>query len=546
MSINSEDNTVYVLQSAARKLKIRVTKSSIREFLLAHPHYPTLKSICDALQEWHVSHYPLRLESAEIKELQVPFIAHLNVSGGQLVFVEKIQDSRVFYQAYAGKTQKELFETFAVKLSGAVILMEADSHSGERQYRDNRQNEVLNRMLLPLGITTILLLLFFNLFLNSGGSIFQFQTMGWALAITKLAGITACIFLILKELKIANKLTQKICSFSTKTDCDTVLSSGASRLFGWTTWADAGLIYFTGTLVYLFGTTGDTSLNVLALISFFSLPYPLFSIWYQGIKLKKWCPFCLAVQIILIVEFVLLYPQLKSFSVNGTDILRFLASVITPMVIWMLFKDRYNQFEKQEKEHVSYLKIKRNPAVFRFLLTQSGHVDFEGLDDTLVLGNENAPVRLTAFLSLYCDPCARAFRQLKVLLDSCPEIRVNPVFSIYSDEETLKVMNVLYYCYQTKGSKAAIEFLDQWYSRQKISRKKLYDQVILPTDFNPAEQLGKKNAQLFEAYKVEGTPTIYISGYKFPSQYELNDLKQFTDELKTLTMESKRQEAYAN
>ena len=357
MSTNSKDNTVYVLQSAARKLKIRVTKSSIREFLLAHPHYPTLKSVCDALKEWHVNRYPLRLESAEIKELQVPFIAHLNVSGGQLAFVEKIQDSRFFYQAYAGKTQKELFEVFAGKLSGAVILMEADSHSGERQYRDNRQNEVLNRMLLPLRITTILLLLFINLFLNSGGSIFQSQTMRWALAITKLAGITTCIFLILKELKIANKLTQKICSFSTKTDCDTVLSSGASRLFGWTTWADAGLIYFTGTLVYLFETTGDTSLSVLALISLFSLPYPLFSIWYQAIKLKKWCPFCLVIQIILIVEFVLLYPQLKSVSVSGADILRFLASVITPMIIWMLFKDRYNQFEKQEKEHVSCLDL---------------------------------------------------------------------------------------------------------------------------------------------------------------------------------------------
>ncbi|MGV8137963.1 MAG: hypothetical protein AB2L20_22360 [Mangrovibacterium sp.] len=44
----------------------------------------------------------------------------------------------------------------------------------------------------------------------------------------------------------------------------------------------------------------------------------------------------------------------------------------------------------------------------------------------------------------------------------------------------------------------------------------------------------------------EGTPLFMSGKHKFPSQYELNDLKQFTDEFRTLTLESKRQEAHVN
>jgi hypothetical protein len=40
-----EDNTVAVLQKAIRFLKIRITKSGIKESLKSNPDYPTLKSV---------------------------------------------------------------------------------------------------------------------------------------------------------------------------------------------------------------------------------------------------------------------------------------------------------------------------------------------------------------------------------------------------------------------------------------------------------------------------------------------------------------------
>jgi len=48
----AEDNTIFVLQKALRIHKAKVTNGSVKEFLLSHPRYPSLKSVCDGLKKW--------------------------------------------------------------------------------------------------------------------------------------------------------------------------------------------------------------------------------------------------------------------------------------------------------------------------------------------------------------------------------------------------------------------------------------------------------------------------------------------------------------
>ncbi|MEL7585423.1 MAG: vitamin K epoxide reductase family protein [Prolixibacteraceae bacterium] len=540
-----EDNTIFVLQRAIRYFKIRVTDGTIKRFLLSHPYYPTLKSVCDALKKWKVDYYPLELNTEEIRKLEIPFIAHLKTAGGLLVFVEKITD-QVSYIAYPGRIRKESYHTFAEKLSGAVILMEKNGYSGEQDYVQKRHNEILDRALFPLAIITVLSFLLLSSFLSHGGSISQSSSLGLELLVTNITGLSACIFLTMKEFKIQNLFSDKICGFNSKTDCDTVLSSDASRFFGWANWADVGLIYFTGTLLFLFGIRENASFGILALVSAFSLPYPVFSIYYQSVKLKKWCPFCLIVQLVLIAEFVILLPALNEIPFNDINILKFLISFSAPAVFWLLFKARHKKSRELQQEQISYLRIKRDPLIFHFLITQSDYTEFPKLTSELVLGNLNAQVTLTAFLSLYCGPCAQAFKQLKSLLENSSDIKIHAVFSPYNDEETLKLINIIYYLHEFGGSKATTDFLYRWYSTEKASRKAVSDSIILPENFNKAEQVRAENTNLFEKYQVEGTPTIYVNGYKFPKQYEYQDIGYYIDDIKKFMMESKRQEAHYN
>ncbi len=549
MKARKEDNTIFVLQTLIRRSRIKVSDSAIKEFLLSHPYYPTLKSICDALKKWKVDYYPLKLELAEIRDLGRPFIAHLNVSGGQLAFVEPLTNGQVSYAVHKGRTLKESFDVFSKKLSGAVILIDKGKNSGEKKYRGKRQHEMLTKSLLPLTIITILLLLLWNLFLNFRNLIVHPGINIVELLITKFIGIAASVFLILKEWKISTRLTEKICHFNSQTDCDAVLSSPASRLFGWISWADAGLIYFTGTLLFLSGIPANASLGLLALISLLSLPYPIFSIYYQSVKLKKWCPFCLVVQLVLIAEFIILFPFLQTLTFPSIEeILRLLLSFLVPALFWLTFKTWQDQSGKLEEKQASLLMLKRDPDLFRFLLTKNGYTEFPEVEekDALVLGNPNAPVVLTAFLSLYCNPCAKAFKQLKSLSESSSELKIQIIFSVYNDEKTLKLINTIYYLYHSEGSQTVTDFLYRWYSTAKELRETLSSPINLTEGFNKAGQVGVENKRLFETYQVSGTPTIFVNGYKFPGHYEYQDLEYYIDDLKQLTLESKRQEAHAN
>lgn len=545
MKTNKEDNVVFVLQKAIKHFKIKVTNTSVKEFLLAHPHYPSLKSVCDALKKWNVEHYPLSLELEEIKALDLPFIAHLKISGGQFVFVEGIKNSQVTFYASDEKAINEDFEKFSEKLSGAVVVMEACKISGEKEYKEIHQNEILNKGLLPLSIITLFVFTIFNFISGSGDAFFSLQFIFWGLLATKIIGLAASAFLVLHELKVHTPLADKICGFSSKTDCDTVLSSNASKLFGWVIWADAGIIFFSGTLIYLLGTPGKNSLWILAIISLLSLPYPVFSIYYQSVKLKKWCPFCLIVQVMLIAEFILLIPAFKSIVFSGTDFLQIIISFFVPAAIWLIFKAFYNKSGEQKKEHYSFLQFKRNPDIFLHLLQSNGYNEFHENENSLLLGNPDAKLTITAFLSLYCSPCAGAFIILKKLLDDCPEVKINAIFSVYNDEESAKLINILYFINDKKGTEESIDFLNKWYSMPKQNRKSMVENG-LQEDYNVAKQVGEKNKALFEQYKVAGTPTIYLNGYKFPNQYEYNDIEFYIDEIKNLTRKSKRQEACTN
>jgi uncharacterized membrane protein len=539
----NEDNTVVVLQKAIRKFKIKVSDTTIKEVLLAHPYYPTLKCVSDALKKWGVEHYPLKLELDEIKGLEMPFIAHLNVSGGQLVFIEKIENNNVVYFGDEKKNQKEIFETFVKKLSGAVIVLDGNKNVGEKEYKQIRQNEILNKTLLPIGVLAILLFAFHNVFINSGGANIHGNLIFWGLIITKITGLTASIFLILHEFKVHSPLADKICGFTSKTDCEEVLASNASRVFGWFNWADIGIIYFIGTLIYLLGSTENSSLGILAIICFLSLSYPVFSIYYQSVELRKWCPFCILVQFVLVAEFFLLTPSFKTIDYSGIDILRLLISFFIPLSVWLIFKAYIQKLSHSEREHYSFLQFKRNPEIFRFLLTSHGYAGSKEHKNSLILGSPNAPVTLTAFLSLYCNPCARAFKQLKSLIDNCSEVNLNIIFSVYSDEDTSKVINSLYYLYAEKGSDATIDFLDRWYSLPKESRESLYVDEKIPEGYDIALQVGNENKLLFDQHQVLGTPTIYLSGYKFPAQYKYTDIENYIDVIKQLTRGNNRQEA---
>jgi uncharacterized membrane protein len=338
----SEDNVVAVIYKAVKHYRIRVSITSIRDYLHRHPYYPSLKSVCDAFTSWNIDHYPLKLTGDEIKDLKIPYIAHRNIAGGQLVFATNNKDNTVKYTSGKGKETNEDINDFIKGLSGAVIVYLPAEGSGEKEYKSKRQHEVLNKLLIPLSVVFCLVVLAGLMAENQmiKGSANSWRS--WSLLFTKTFGLLTSFFLVQQELKVKNPFTDKICHLTEKTDCNAVLESGSSSVFGWIGWADIGFIYFAGGLVYTLISSEANSIGLLTLLSILVIPYPFYSIYLQAFRLNKFCPLCLAVQITLVTEFIILLPVIRDLTFNFIQITNFLTICLLTLVVYVLIREIIN------------------------------------------------------------------------------------------------------------------------------------------------------------------------------------------------------------
>jgi len=525
MKSTREDNTVSVIQRAVKHFRISVTNSSVKEELKSHPYYPSFKSICDSFSEWNVEHYPLRYLPEEMQELTAPYIAHLSDGGGQLAFVSKIRNDRVtYYDSYSSKRETG-FKEFNERCTGAVILLNPDLRSAEKNYRKKWQDEFIGKAILPVTIFTILLfisLFALNLF-RTGGELPQ-KNLG-LLFLTKTIGIALSVLLILHEFEVRLSLTEKLCHLNKVTNCNTVLNDKASKIFGWFGWADVGFIYFTGCILFLLESSGSGNYSLLTILSAFTLPYPMFSIYYQGFVLKKWCPMCLGIQLILITEFLVLLPQFSNINILFDSLSNLILTFLVTGVIYTLVILYLREKVSIEMHYYKYLGFKKNPDVLRTLLLNQKHYEIPINETSLVFGEKTGSLKITAFLSLNCSHCAKAFEKIKELLNSETKTQINIVL-ITSDT---KILNALYHLNKRNKVNEALTILEQWYNSDPYSRSKLSENLCIPEVNDISNEFSNENSKLFNACNLIGTPTFFINGYLLPNQYDINDLKYFSE-----------------
>ncbi|TAL58808.1 MAG: hypothetical protein EPN88_18035 [Bacteroidetes bacterium] len=519
------DNTVSVIQRAVKHFRIPVTKSSVKEALKSNSYYPSFKSICDTLNEWNVEHYPLRYKPEEIKELAAPYIVHFSSGGGQLAFVSKIRNDRVtYYESYNLKRETE-FKEFLERCSGAVILLNPDERSGEKGYRKKRQDELISNGIFQVSILAFLLFIILaviNSFVTSG---MLLQKMKGLLFLTKATGIALSVLLILHEFEVHLLLTEKLCHLNKATNCNTVLNDKASKIFGWFGWADAGFIYFTGCLLFLLQDSEAGDYSLMAILSALSLPYPVFSVYYQGFVLKKWCPMCLGVQLILIIEFILMLPQFSNLNFLFISLSSLILTFLVTGIIYSLINMYIREKMSNEIHYYKYLEFKKNPDVLRTLLLNQKPYNIPFTEASLVFGEKDASMKITAFLSLQCSHCTRAFDKIKEMLKSEIKTGINIVI-ITSDN---KILNALYHFSRLNKDDEALDLLDQWFKADPYSRNKISETVCIPDVNDISREVSNENLSLYKAYNVIGTPTFFINGYLLPNQYDIDDIKYFSE-----------------
>ncbi len=228
-------------------------------------------------------------DKSRLSSLPTPFIAAMRPG---LVIVTEINDSEVKYLTQ-GVGETIPFTEFEKASSGEVFLAFPTADSREPDYSSHRITGTV-RKLRDYGLIAGAAMLFLYLFISNRIYANWPQIL---ITVLDMAGLLFSFMLVQKTLNIRNRAADRVCKALQEGGCDSVLKTGASKLFGVFSWSEVGFTYFSVSLLTLLVFPRFTP--CLALCNAICLPFTLWSIWYQKFRAKAWCTLCVSVQCLL-------------------------------------------------------------------------------------------------------------------------------------------------------------------------------------------------------------------------------------------------------
>ena len=345
----------------------------------------------------------------------------------------------------------------------------------------------------------------------------------------KLAGLLVSILLVWYSLDADNSFLRSICQLNARTNCSTVLTTSAAKLFGWLSWAEVGLFYFGGGLLALLLFQKNTAVlyPLLFGLTVVALPYTFWSVYYQWYRARQWCVLCLTVQGLLWMEFgVLLYFQRRlSWPVGFdlTEISHLVASFLLLPALWVLLKPVWSQALRTDELQRSLQKIKFDPVYLESLGRRAQVLPpvLTGMQ-VLTLGNSEASDTLTVITNPTCSLCSRAHLEIEALMTELEDVKCQIILVATNrpgDAGVFVAHRVL-----SQPVKEALTALHDWYTTLRVGSW-LKKMPLREATAEGMAQLGL-HRQWCELASVSATPTVFFNGAEIPRHYTISESKQ--------------------
>ena len=526
---NIEEMSILLCQA----LHIKLTKCLLCKELEEHPDFPSLGAVKDVFGKFNISSIALKLEDkSNIEKIEGCFLAQIidikNNSNLFAIIYSQDEDKLNWYNPI--KKKKELIDRdfFLDLFTGYIFYAESNKNSGDREYSYTRKKENQSNMFSILLSVSIFSYLLFSLFFIKTNFVKIYFVV--FILFLLLGGVITALML-LYEYDNNSSTLRKICNSSRKVNCLAVLSSKGSIIWG-VPWTVIGFSYYLGLLFSLL--TNSFSTNIFVAVSYFnilSLPYIIYSVYYQKFIVKQWCVLCLLVQFINLALFILSvlvgsfsdsfkFDFLSIFSIFGSFILSFGVSYL----LWL-----YIQKLRDNKDSSSLLKmIKYNRDVFFSLLKNERKIEGITNDFGVILGNPNGSIHIVKVCNPYCYYCSLSHPVLSQLVKNNDEIKLQIIFFVNPDSDEYEHTPIETFLGAYYEGKDIELILSDWYNDED---KKLEDFIRLHPITVDNSSKNKSNAtSMFDfcmKNKITYTPTIFINGYELPEIYNFSDLLYF-------------------
>jgi len=519
----------------ARLLNVPVTRSALQNAIEESPYYPSLLSLSDVFDRYHIPNAAYHIPAEETDQLKAPFIAYMNMPGvgSDFALVTKMSNDSVDFIYNKERQQTIEKQQFVQRFKQVVLFAEPDEKSGEKDYYANLKKEkaVTNRRSILTAAAVLLLLLIVAANGITAGSLAYIP-----LIVIKITGLATATLLLVYDVDKSNTFVKNICTAGAKTNCDAVLSSKASKIMG-ISWSEMGFFYFASTTFTLLipGLPFLYKTGCLAILNAFAAPYILFSVYYQWRVVKQWCPLCLTIQAALAAELVWsifnfwLPVHSFAFLVNGgiTPFFEIAFAALLPVVGWNALKPGFLKAKDHSAYKNAYKRLQYNPEIFNNLLVQQAKAADNWQQLGITIGNPQAPNTIIKVCNPYCGPCAKAHPKLEEIIRHNNNINLRVIFTARNDENDrsgVVVKHLLAVAASGDLTKTQ-QALDDWY----LAPKKDYELFSAKYPMNGELKQQDEKVDAMSAWctetEITHTPTIFVNGYRLPENYNVEELK---------------------
>lgn len=506
------------------KEHITIDKTEFEFQIQSHPEYPSLLSIADTLSFFNIDNLATRIAKDQIDVLPIRFIAYLNEAliPPRFFFVEKKGDDYLISKDK--KTNTISRQELEQRWLEIVLVVEKQEFEPTKIKKNNINGLFLSLLILAFGSvlyslnTTVKDILFLLL-----------PTIGILFSVAALKDLFGA----------KSELLNSFCNLTASTSCATVVGSNKWKIFEIVNFSDLSMVFFSFQFMGLFFSiltnNTDSFFTLEKILLMFAIPVIFASLYYQKFVEKKWCPICLVIISIILLELGYLFVfQKVIFTLTVPPVLLNGLVFMSVLIAWLGLKKLLTSQKELKEFQFKGSRFMRNYEVFKNTLLASDKTNYQPLSSgNLIVGNENATLKITLVTNPFCGYCKEAHTIVEEILKKhkdnlCVDFRFN--FNVEEDNEPSKKIHQKLICiYYDNGQEAFLTALHNWFENKDESQLIVSEKSTI-TDLKISEIL-QEQYMMNQANEISFTPAIIINQYQYPKMFDRNELVYFINDL---------------
>ncbi len=507
-----ENNIEKIVESVLIQNRIsNYDKKDLELQLQIHPNYPSFQSITDTLDYFGIDNIAVEVPADALDQLPESFVSLVKKDESEEIVAVTKKNERIELKHTSHKKKKYTLDEFKEIWEPKVIAVEYTAKQNFMANRSFLQGFLILALVAGLGMAFV------------GRAWHLDQILFLALSIV---GLVFSFFALRESLGIQSQTIHQFCTSVGNTNCGDVINNNSGTLFKNFSLADAGIVFFSGLVLYqvFYGYNGTLMLPVLA-----GAPFIVYSLYSQAFVIKKWCAICLAMSAVSI-GLVVLAARSLPIAIDIQQISGFLIVATLFTMIYLFAKEKMVESKNFKAENMKLNQFKRDGQIYNHLLSISEKIEENPvIKNEIVLGNPNATFKITSLTNPMCGYCKDAFEAYaRVLKTMGKDLQVVIRLAVKPDDLDSEVTQVtlrLMEIYHDQGAQDFINAYSNWFADRTFSKWiKKYGKPVNNPDH--IEVLRQQN-EWSEKNELRYTPASLINDTVYPKKYTYTEFFHF-------------------